>query len=42
MTCTQCRFQWCWECGARWSGSHYACRTSRLFSTFASIFRRLA
>lgn len=23
MTCTKCRYEWCWLCGEKYSGSHY-------------------
>jgi len=25
MTCTHCRFQYCWVCESSWDASHYAC-----------------
>ncbi|CEG41344.1 ibr domain containing protein [Plasmopara halstedii] len=25
MTCTQCRYEFCWVCESKWDASHYAC-----------------
>jgi len=25
MSCTQCHYEWCWVCRAKWNGRHYSC-----------------